>query len=88
MKKLYNFYLDCGRMGVLEGLFISTDKEINESIGKEMHFEEVLGKYSEISEELDENHITIASQDTLFVSAFEHAIGPSFGYNPLDYISE
>ena len=61
MNKLYRWYSDCGRMGSLECLFVSTD----EDIAKLRHchnvsFYEVLGKHSDI-------HVDFADEDIQMV---------------------
>jgi hypothetical protein len=43
-KYLWSFYWDCGRSGSLEGLFVATEKEIEEATGQggdTIHYDEV-----------------------------------------------
>jgi hypothetical protein len=47
-KILVKFYWDCGRNGDVEGLFITTKKELKYAIGKQIYFGEILGKHSEV----------------------------------------
>ena len=86
MKKLYKFYWDCGRQGDLTGVFIATDDEIKNALGKQAWFGEILGKHSEIYGDLDEKDLTILTDDQDFFEKFEKLVGKSTGYNPLNYI--
>ena len=67
-KVLYAFYWDAGRMGELEGLFISTKEEISKNIGKKVYLGEVLGKHSEVYGTFDETDIGIVSEDQDFIN--------------------
>ena len=78
---LWGFYWDCGRQGEVEGLFKATKEEVQDAIGREVYFGEILGKHSEVYGVLEEGEITLKSDDPLeVINAFES------GYNPLDYI--
>lgn len=48
MKKIYKYYLDCGRVGEVFGVFVEDDENIKKSIGTNIYFGEILGKHSEI----------------------------------------
>jgi hypothetical protein len=86
MKKLYEFNWDCGRMGDLNGLFIAEEGDINNLIGEEIYFGEVLGKHSEIHGVLEEKELTVKSEDQDFISKLEDLLGSTIsGYNPVDY---
>lgn len=84
MKGVYKFYWDYGRNGEVSGIFVAEDYKIKEIIGKEIYFGEILGKHSEVSNTIDEEDITLISQDPEFVRVFEES-GGSVGYNPLEY---
>jgi hypothetical protein len=87
MKAIYKFYWDCGRMGGLTGVFVSTPSAIEGLVGKEIYFGEVLGKHSEIFGEFKAEHVEMVSDDPVFVALFEsHDL--STGYNPFDYFEE
>ena len=88
MKKLYKFYWGCGSQGDIEGLFISNDKTVEKTIGKEISFGEILGKYSDIFGTLDKEDIEEISEDQEFIKKFESIVGKSFGHNPLSNINE
>lgn len=89
MYKLYSFYWDCGRQGNLEGLFIADSDVVEESIGKEVYFGEVLGKHSEVYGEIEECDLTVISEDQEKVEWLESILGTSVsGFNPLTYIME
>lgn len=89
MSNLYSFYVDCGRMGSLDGLFIATQEEVTQAIGKEMYFGEVLGKHSDVQGTLEAHEITLVSDDREKVDWLLGLCGHSVsGFNPLDYINE
>lgn len=87
-KYLWEFNLDCGRMGYLEGLFVATENEINKIIGKKVYFGEVLGKNSEIYEEIKKNDFKKIDLDSEIVEKVSKILGLNWsGYNPLDYVT-
>ncbi len=86
MKGVYKFYVDCGRMGDLSGVFVADSSDIEKVISKEkeVYFCEVLGKHSEIGVTLSERNITLVSSDPSVVDVVcEHDL--SNGVNPFDY---
>jgi hypothetical protein len=87
MKLLVSFYWDCGRQGSLDGLFITTQEQLNTIIGKRIYFGEVLGKHSEIYGTLEEKDITVKSNDQDFINKLEEIIGSTTisGFNPFGY---
>lgn len=87
MLKLYSFYWDCGRMGNLDGLFVAEESEVAKILGKEVYFGEVLGKHSEIYGTVDEEDITVVSDDQEKIEWLIDVIGGAniSGYNPLEY---
>jgi len=89
MKKLYEFNLDCGRSGNLDGLFIADSMKVNEAIGREVYLGEALGKHSEVYFDLEDGHLTVKSEDLAFIKQLEDLLGEDIsGYNPLSYIEE
>jgi hypothetical protein len=94
MFKLYSFYVDCGRHGEIEGLFIALEQSVKDSIGKFVYLGEVLGKHSEISFDLEEDMFTdyFASQlnaEEKHQKAVDlFGISGISGVNPFDYIEE
>lgn len=90
---LYEFALDCGRMGDLEGLFIADPKCLDPLFGKEIYFGEVLGKHSEVYETLTRGHVIVKSSDAEFVTKMADVLKLDIsdgwatvsGFNPLDY---
>ena len=89
MKNLYSFYWDCGRQGEVEGRFLATKEEVNNAIGKEIYFGEILGKHSEIYGKLEKNEIKIITDNQDFLKMAEDLeINLSSGFNPLSYIQE
>ena len=86
---LYSFEWDCGRQGYVEGLFITTEEDLKEAYGKSVYFGEILGKHSEVYGTLDEEDVSLVSDDLDKVAWLEGILGKSLsGYNPLDYIQE
>jgi hypothetical protein len=87
MKGVYKFHWGCGRAGDLEGVFVADDKEVQEVIGEEVYFGEVLGKHSEIYGTLDEEDITLISTDEKVVKLVEE-YKLSMGFNPITRYQE
>lgn len=86
-KYLWKFYWDCGRSGSLSGLFVATENEIKEAIGREVYFGEVLGKHSEVYGQLEEGDITRVNLDSETVEKVEKVLGETWsGWNPLHYV--
>ncbi len=88
MRKLYKFNADFGRMGKLEGVFAAEEVDIDGLCGQEVYFGEVLGKHSEIVLTVDNDHLTILTDDQGFIDkAIEYELVPC-GHNPFDYLNE
>ena len=90
MLKLYSYFVDCGREGELQGLFVADDENVQNLVGKELYFGSVLGKYSEISGTFELDDVTVESEDQekigWLIETFEgHTIS---GYNPFEYVGE
>lgn len=89
MNNLYSFHVDCGRQGRLEGLFIASQKEVDEAIGKELYFGEVLGKHSDVQGRLETHEITLVSNNQDKVEWLLGILGTCVsGFNPLEYTQE
>ena len=80
---LWSFYWDCGRQGEVEGLFKATREEVENAIGKEVYFGEILGKHNEIYGMIEEGEIELVSDNPIEVMSAKES-----GYNPLEYLSE
>jgi hypothetical protein len=83
--RVYRFYVDCGRMGALKGTFVATEDQVQQAIGKEARFGEVLGKHSDITVTLTEKMFGVVTDDLDFVGKFSLYRCES-GFNPLHYI--
>jgi len=83
-KGIYKFYWNCGRQGDLEGVFVATRKEVKEIIGKRVYFGEVLGKHSEVYDNMRQGDITLVTEEPTVLGLFEEN-ELSSGYNPFDY---
>jgi hypothetical protein len=90
MKGLYKFEWDCGRNGNLEGLFIAEKADIEALVGTDVYFGEILGKHSEVQGEIEEDEITLITDDQAFIALIEEKIGEGTisGVNPLDYLRD
>jgi len=90
MKKIYKYVLDYSRMGYVDGLFIAEESEIQAAMGKTIYFGEILGKYSEVIDDLTEDSLTVLSDNQDFIAKFIEVMGDGTisGYNPLDYIQD
>ena len=87
MKTLYKLYIDCGRMGSLDGLFIADARMMKALIDskKEVYFGEVLGKHSEVSIPIEESYITEVTSDPSVLSIVtEYSLEQ--GFDPFEYI--
>lgn len=88
-KRLYKFYLDCGRMGSLEGLFIEEESVVDAAMGKDAWYDEPLGKHSEIMYTLSYDEIEVVDVPEDFVANVEKYIGTEIsGYNPVQTVLE
>lgn len=89
MKKVYEFYWNCGGMGSVEGVFIADEEEVSSNIGKEVYFGEILGKHSEVYGTLGEEDLTVKTDNQEAVKVIEDIFGITIsGYNPMDYIED
>lgn len=84
---LYSFYWDCGRQGELEGIFEASEEEVENLIGKDVYFGEVLGKHSNIHGSIEEGEITLLDADQSFIDKAKEIGVIPVGFNPLDYIN-
>lgn len=87
MKCLWEFHVDCGRMGELHGRFLATEKEVKDAMGKEYYFDDVLGKHSCVTSEITEENVKLVTDDVHFLTlANELGINLCTGLNPLEAI--
>ncbi|WP_297639644.1 hypothetical protein [uncultured Clostridium sp.] len=87
MKKLYKFYWDCGRQGEVEGVFIADETELENAIGENIYFGEILGKHSEVYGVLEKEDIEEIKVSKNTLEELEKILGNSIsGYNPLGYV--
>lgn len=91
MKQLYRFNLDCGRMGDLDGLFVTTQEALNKALNKTIYLYEVLGKHSEIEVTISNDTLTLLSEDQEKLEWLLNINGgfeTISGINPLEYVEE
>lgn len=88
-KILVKFHQYYGRMGSLDGLFVTTQAELESLYGKEVYFGEVLGKHSNICTEMDAALFRVLDLSTDIVEKIEAECGSTIsGLNPFDYYEE
>lgn len=86
---LWKFYWDCKRQGEVTGLFVATEEEVKNLIGKEVNFGEILGKHSEVYGTIEEGEITKVDLDSETVEKVQKVLGYTWsGYNPENYLQE
>ena len=89
---LYDFNFDCGRMGNVFGSFFATQTEVDNLIGTEIYFGEVLGKHSEIYGEMESEHFDIlvsGSEYPEVIKVLFNKVGCTIsGYNPFEFLDE
>lgn len=78
---LWKFCWDYGLEAKVEGIFKATKEEVENAIGKDVNFGEILGKHSEVYGTIEDGEIKLVSDNPIVVmNAIES------GYNPLEYI--
>ena len=89
MLKLYRFCWPQRRGGDVEGLFVEDSDVVENAIGSDVYFGEVCGKHSDVYGTLDEEDLTVVSEDQEKISWLVDILGRSIsGYNPFDYIED
>lgn len=87
-KYLWKFCWEYGRRGNVEGLFIATEDEVRNSLGKEAYFGEILGKHSEVYGILEECDFEKVEIEFEAIERLASYLGDTWcGYNPLDYVN-
>lgn len=87
MRAIYKFFYDCGREGILEGIFTEESENVSSIYGETINFGEVLGKHSDIICEIDIGDINLITNDKNAVEMFEK-YQLETGYNPFVYLSD
>jgi len=86
---LWRFFWDCGCWGVLEGLFVATNEEVENIIGKEVDFGEVLGKHSDIFGDIAAKDIRKVNAKESFIHKGVEIFGRTWsGYNPIEFYEQ
>lgn len=87
MNKIYRFEYYCGRMGVVESLFIADEEDVRKIIGKTVRFGEILGKHSYVICDIEKKHFEVLTDDQEFINKFVEIMGNGTisGYNPIEY---
>jgi len=78
---LVKYKEDFGRMGDLEGLFITTSEMLARmKEAGEIYLGEVLGKHSDIEAELSDKTLKIVSADQDFIEKLKEVFDVNFGF--------
>lgn len=86
---LWRFHVDCGRHGSIESLFVATEAEIENLIGKTVYFGEILGKHSDVSVTVDRDEVQRMAVSPQAVAEVVGVLGKTWsGRNPLVYLEE
>jgi len=89
MLKLYRFCWPQRRGGDVEGLFVEDSDVVENAIGSNVYFGEICGKHSDVYGTLDEEDLTVVSEDQEKINWLVDILGRSIsGYNPFDYIED
>ena len=83
---IYRLYLDYGRSGVIEEIFLANPNYVKILIDSEMtvDFGEALGKYSSVTSKMTDKILSFITDDEEAVSMFEH-YNLSSGFNLFYY---
>jgi hypothetical protein len=86
MRGIYDFFWDYRRMGIITGVFVAEDSDVESAIGKNVYFGEILGKHSEVYGVIKPGDIGLLTDNQEFIDlAEQYGLVPT-GYNPLDYM--
>ena len=89
MLKLYRFCWPQRRGGDVEGLFVEDSDVVENATGSDVYFGEICGKHSDVYGTLDEEDLTVVSEDQEKINWLVDILGRSIsGYNPFDYIED
>ncbi len=87
--RYYAFHVDCGRGGELHGQFLLNAEEqllLEDLYGRDVSFGEVLGKHSDVTVHMTRKHITLITEDQVFLArAVALNIDLDSGFNPLQH---
>lgn len=87
--KLWTWFVDCGRMGELNGAFFATDQQINKVLGFDICLDDVLGKHSEIEVELERDQFEVLEISAESTAAITEMFGTTLsGVNPINEAEE
>ncbi len=86
MEKLWKFNWYMGRGGDVEGVFVATQEEIDEAVGKNVYFGEICGKHSEVQGTLEAKDLTEITDEATVIAIVKEHLDGGMGYNPLSYV--
>lgn len=85
---LYRLSKYFGRSGELDEVFVCSEELMEEMMGEDLYFSDVLGKHSEVSMTVDEDCIQKVEDDPAFVFRFVEIFGCSIGLFVPDFLIE
>lgn len=90
MEKVLVKYNEDFYYGVMSGLFVCTEEELETLNNKEVDFGSVLGKHSEVTTEDAYDYCEIVSEDQDLIHDLLTVFGSNniSGHNPLDYVQD
>lgn len=84
-RKIFRYDIDYGRGFCVEGMFVGTDKEIEQICKQTVHFGEICGKHSEMSVDFEPGDFSVVPATEEIISWFVENVGLT-GHNPLNYL--
>lgn len=87
MVGIYKMDVEYGRQGDVTGIFLADGEDVQEIIGHELYFGEILGKHSEVVFSLEQGDLKLATNNPIAVDIFRRYKLDS-GYNPFNYLPE
>lgn len=85
-KGIYKLHIDCGRSGVVEGLFVTYTLYVEALLATKVvvYFGEILGKHSEVHGAIDPSELQLVTTEKKVVKMFEK-YNLTIGHNPFEY---
>ena len=83
---VFKLYIDCGRNGELEGVFVAPQEYVDILVDEEIevYWGEVLGKHSEVYGSIEDDEIEFITNEEVAVSVIDN-YGLASGFNPFEY---
>ena len=88
MKKLFKFYVDYGRHGDIEGVFVAEEAEVTAALGYTISFYEPWGKHSSAECTLEASQFTVLTDDQDFIEKAQKYGIARHGVSPLGILAD